>query len=132
MNENEFEAMNKSRKAFEKTVVGTKIVSMETRNVDDAKITLDDGTVVMLRSEGSCCAWGGVNTVSELLNTDHAITRVETTKDGETWHIYADDMTIGSIGVTSNEGTGMYGFGISIDVRRNTHEFTRVYEADKF
>jgi hypothetical protein len=75
----EQKALASSREAFQKTVVGRKLVAMEPRKVGDAKLTLDDGTVVLLRGDGSCCAFGSVKTLSEVIAGDHIITRVGST-----------------------------------------------------
>lgn len=131
MNKNEIETMNKSCEALSKTLVGTKIVAMETRKNGNAKLVLSDGRVVMLRDGGACCAYGEVKAISDLITTEHAITRVEATEDGETWSIYSDDMTVGSIGVRGVEGTGQYGYGINIDVYTDALTAERVYNVDE-
>lgn len=131
MNENEKFYLERSCKAFKKTVVGSKIVSMEKRKYGNAKLILDDGSIVMLRSDGECCASGSITEVSELIDTEHVITNVEATEDGETWFIYASKMTIGSIGVTADEGTGYYGFGITIEVARDETGFKTVLDASR-
>lgn len=129
MKDSEKEYLERSRRALQKTLVGTKIVSMEKRNYGDAKLTLDNGSVVMLRSDGACCASASITTISEIIDCDHAITHVKSTKDGEEWFIYAEKMTVGSIGVTADEGTGYYGFGITIEVMNETGEFDKILDA---
>jgi hypothetical protein len=123
--------LERSRKALQKTLVGTKIVSMEKRKYGDAKLILEDGSVVMLRSDGECCASASITTISEIIECDHAITHVKSTKDGEEWFIYAEKMTVGSIGVTANEGTGAYGFGITIEVLKDAEGFVKILDASK-
>lgn len=131
MNDNEIKYLERSRRALQKTLVGTKIVSMEKRNYGDAKLTLDDGRVVMLRSDGSCCASADITTISEIIACDHAITHVKATKGGEEWFIYAEKMTVGSIGVKADEGTGYYGFGITIEVMNDSGQFDKVLDASE-
>lgn len=129
LKDREKKTLEASRRALQKTVVGRRIVAMETRKATDAKLTLDDGTTVMLRGDGACCAWGAVKTISEIIESDHAITHVKSSEDegDELWTIYASKMTIGTIGVTADEGSGGYGFGITIEVSTDDHRLKTVH-----
>lgn len=74
--------------------MGTKIVSMEKRNYGDPKLTLDGAIVVMLRSDGPCCAFADITIISEIkFACDHAITHVKATKAPESY--FSEALVIG-------------------------------------
>lgn len=111
-------------------VVGHKIVKTElvkrklhewsSYEKESLKITLDNGTAVVLKDTDDCCAFTELR--SFLFNpekVDHIITGVGTTDSYETWHIYADFGDVLSLQVGWSGGNlGYYGYGFSIEVEK--------------
>lgn len=81
-------------------------------------ITLDDGTQVLLRDGGDCCAFTELETF--LLHPeriDHIITGVGTTDGYTTWHIYADMGDVLELSVGWSCGNPFYyAYGFQIEV----------------
>lgn len=135
--------MAASRENLAEAVVGRKIVSAKRQKVtykgDDWSdkyeynrygdsmfvLTLDDGARVIMREEGDCCAYTGIdNFLLEPNSVDHVITGVGTTDDYDTWHIYADMGDVMKLDVDWSGGNlGYYAFGFDIKVVRDDGDF---------
>lgn len=103
------------------SVIGNRIVSAHALPGYEETIvlTLSNGRRVSLRGWGDCCAYGSVsNLVFNLQNAEHAITSVEAGAEAgqEKWFIFADLSAIVAFDVDWDEGTGEYGYGITISV----------------
>lgn len=138
----EDEVMEQSRTAFEKAVVGRRIVLVEQSatirgditNADHGMwaskshagivplvLTLDDGTKVGLLEQGDCCAFTDLNKVIERLPvTEHVITSVkaDNERDTETWHILSGMNDVLDLEIGWSEGTGYYAYGFKIVVQK--------------
>lgn len=112
-------------------VIGRRIVSAEKTQAKEPHwrdrwgysgtpfvITLDNGTRVLLRDTGDCCAYTELEAF--LLNptaVEHAITGVGTTDGFSRWHIYADGTDILELTVGWSCGNPFYyGYGFDIAV----------------
>ncbi|RZU64900.1 hypothetical protein EV379_1211 [Microterricola gilva] len=124
---------NKTESYFEETrvelsaaVVGQRIVKAEvdrSGREDELKLMLESGREVAVSGWGSCCAWAGVGEILlDLQNVEHVITSVEATGgdgvgSGEKWFILANLDQVLGFETDASEGTGYYGYGLSVNVR---------------
>lgn len=90
-------------------------------NRDNSSLTMSDGSIVEIEGYGDCCA-GAWITFDALIDTEHAITDVQVDPDSnfidEIWTIYASGIPVGSATVSWSEGSGYYGYGFEIRVKR--------------
>lgn len=129
--EEEDEAMAESAWALADAVVGHRIVSAENGSLSvdlygsgrvyDASgliLTLDNGSRVLMRGQGDCCAFAEVEAF--LLNpclVDHVITGVATEDGYQKWFVYADMGDVLKLTVDWSSGNfPYYAYGFSIHV----------------
>lgn len=114
------EALDDARKNLRAAVVGHKIIaafSTGPKHDSDVTMVLDTGRTVRLHGYGECCAWGEIKLI-EFLGTDNVVTAVQAATEhaNERWTIYAEGIPTMHLGASAVEGTGYYGFGISVEV----------------
>ena len=119
--------MPESLAALAEGVVGHRIVSAETRTVNNSDwysnrtgllLTLDDGRTVSLVGGGDCCAYTEIESfLLDPSKVDHVITGVGTTDGFTQWHIYADMGDVLALTVGWSCGNPFYyGYGFTITV----------------
>jgi len=117
----EAETLKEAAEDLRTAVVGRRIVAVETETLaygrEQDVLTLDNGKQVTLEGYGDCCAWAGADIVGELVQHDNAITSVTTTENGEEWFVYVGAVPVLEFSASASEGSGYYGYGISINVR---------------
>lgn len=123
--------MGGNAKELGEAVIGHRIVSAERGNSRNewggntlgVTLTLDDGTEVFVADTDDCCAYTQVDSLEFLEGTDNAITRVETNEDFTTWHIYADQIPVVTLGVEWSPGNPYYyGFGFDIVIKNKKED----------
>lgn len=126
----ESEVMGEGVTALAEAVVGRRIVKAERGQVQGqyysshgVMLTLDDGTEVNIADTDDCCAFSTVESLEFLASVDNAITAVEANEDFTTWHVYAAEVPVVTLGVDWSPGNPYYyGFGLNINVRNKKEE----------
>lgn len=127
--------MSENVQGLRDAVVGRRIVKAEQRDLTEAEraaiherywygerggliLELDNGTQVVLRDDGDCCAYTSLESFFyDPAGVDHMILGVGTEDGFDTWHIYADFGDVLKLDVGWSCGNPFYyGYGFDIKV----------------
>lgn len=105
-------------------VVGQRIVRAEFIEHSNygglVELELEDGRTVELEGYGDCCAGADV-ILRDVLASDHVITSAKSVGGNtQEWFLYSDKVpnkAVITLGAEAYEGSGYYGFGITVTVR---------------
>lgn len=120
MSQEEIDTLENAARDLGKVLAGDSIVEVKSDTAwgyQKVTLVMKSGKRVVIDGYGDCCAGAGITDVTKLGKSENVITRVETTEDGEKWHIYANLDQVLGIEAYAGEGSGYYGYGFTIQVK---------------